>query len=148
MDRISKLPAALRSLCIADPFVEKGASVHKGKRGVYVFFENGQPAYIGRTNNLAQRLRGHVRFSHNTASFAFKRAKEKLKIGKANYKSESSRKRLQNDPEFAQEFRRQIEAVRKMSVRFLEVEHHVDQYLLELYAAMSLGLPTAEFDNH
>lgn len=35
-----------------------------------------------------------------------------------------------------------------MTMRFLPVDCPVDQYLLELYAAMELGLNLDEFDTH
>jgi hypothetical protein len=35
-----------------------------------------------------------------------------------------------------------------MEVQFLEVADPIDQYFLELYAALELGLPTDEFDTH
>ncbi len=35
-----------------------------------------------------------------------------------------------------------------MKLRFLEVSDPIDQYFLELYAALELSLSTDEFDTH
>ncbi len=52
------------------------------------------------------------------------------------------------DSPFLTEFTRQIELVKLMQVKFLHVEDPIDQYLLELYAAMEYGTSMSEFDTH
>lgn len=94
-----------------------------------------------------QRLRGHVSRSHYSASFAFKRSREAMGVN-ATYRPEGSRQHLMDTPDFAAEFDRQLARVRAMQVRFLEVPDPVDQYLLELYAVLELGLPLSEFETH
>ncbi len=44
------------------------------KRAIYLFSENGSHLYVGRTNNLRNRLRGHCSPSskHFSAVFAFR----------------------------------------------------------------------------
>ena len=48
-----------------------------GYRGVYAFYENGKPIYVGRANNIRRRIQGHTRPSSGSesASFAFNLAK-------------------------------------------------------------------------
>jgi len=41
-----------------------------------------------------------------------------------------------------------VAAVAEMQVRFLPLDDPIDQYLLELYAVLELGLPEDEFDTH
>ena len=47
------------------------------ERGIYVFYENGSPIYVGRSNRIKERLLVHGRPSsrHNSATFAFNLAK-------------------------------------------------------------------------
>lgn len=141
------IPDLFARLVASSPFKEKGTAAQKGKRGIYVLFENGKPVHVGRTRNLGQRLRGHVARSHYSASFAFKRARRSLQRV-ATYKPEGSRKFLAADAVFEAEFHRQIDAVKEMKVRFIEVVDPVLQYLLELYACIELQLPLDEFDTH
>ena len=70
-----KIPGLFSQLLASSTFNGKGLAEHKGRAGVYVFFENGVPVHVGRTRNLAGRLRGHVTKSHFSASFAFKRTR-------------------------------------------------------------------------
>lgn len=141
------VPDLFKILMASDVFVKKGSVDQKGKAGIYIFFEGGQAVHVGRTRNLGGRLRGHTLKSHYSASFAFKRTRRAL--GKlATYKSLGSRAHLSTDEIFQPEFHRQIELVKQMEVRFLEVSDPVLQYLLELYACLELGLPLDEFDTH
>lgn len=146
-DAVSAVPDLFARLMASAPFTEKGTVAQKNRPGIYVLFESGVPVHVGRTRNLGGRLRAHVARSHHSASFAFKRARRILsKV--ATYKPEGSRKALVADSVFGPEFLRQIDAVRLMEVRFVEVADPVRQYLLELYACMELGLPLDEFDTH
>jgi hypothetical protein len=116
---------------------------------IYVFLENGEPVHVGRTRNLKNRSRGHITKNHYSASFAFKRARKASGNEKASYKSEGSRNSLvAADSPFLTEFIRQIELVKLMQVKFLHVEDPIDQYLLELYAAMEYRTCMTEFDTH
>lgn len=143
----NRLPGLFRSLMDADPFLEKGRKWQEKKSGVYTFSEDGLVVHVGRTRNLMQRLRGNVSRSHYSASFAFKRSREAMGVN-ATYRPEGSRQHLMDTPDFATEFDRQLARVRAMQVRFLEVPDPVDQYLLELYAVLELGLPLSEFETH
>ncbi|MBB3020400.1 hypothetical protein FHR70_003481 [Microvirga lupini] len=143
----SAVPVLFAQLMSSPAFHQKGIAAQRGKAGIYVFFEDGVPVHVGRTRNLGGRLRGHITRSHYSASFAFKRARRALARA-ATYTTEGSRGHLSKDPVFGAEFHRQIEAVRAMQVRFVEVTDPVLQYLLELYACLELQLPLDEFDTH
>jgi hypothetical protein len=141
------IPELFNRLVASEPFTAKGIAAQKGKPGVYVFLEDDVPVHAGRTRNLAGRLRGHISKSHFSASFAFKRTRrEQGKV--ATYVSSGSRSELAKDPIFRQAFYRQIDLIKGMSVRFVEVHDPVQQYLLELYAHLEFGLPLDEFDTH
>ena len=138
-------PELFRQLANSEPFTAKGIAAQKGKSGVYAFFEEGQPVHVGRTRNLAGRLRGHITKSHFKASFAFKRTRRIL--GRvATYVPEGSRAKLAQDELFQPEFYRQIGFVKTMEVRFIEVPDPVAQYLLELYAHLEYDLSLDEFE--
>lgn len=118
-----------------------------GKPAIYTFYMEAEPVHVGRTRNLRQRLRGHVTSSHYSASFAFKRARGATGR-KATYKKGEGRGDLLKEEVFAAAFDRALSEVRGMSVRYLVVENAIDQYLLELYAALELGTSLSEFDTH
>ena len=72
-------------------------------RGVYVFFENEIPIYVGRTNNLKRRLREHAQgATHYDATFAFKLAK--IEAEKGNVDITGSSKVLIKDEAFKMYF--------------------------------------------
>lgn len=141
------IPALFQKLASSPYFVEKGVAAQKKKAGIYVFFENGNAIHVGRTRDLGRRLRGHVSRSHYSASFAFKRARRQLDR-KATYTTKGSRADLLNDPEFAEAFYSHVELLKSLQVRFIEVKDPLQQYLLELYAALEYGLELDEFDTH
>lgn len=114
---------------------------------VYVFLMDGKPVHVGRTRNLRQRLQGHRTNSHFSASFAFKRARAATGIA-ATYRKGEGRDALMLQPHFRTAFDAALEEVRGMAVRFLIVENPIDQYMLELYAALELGTSLTEFDTH
>ena len=140
-------PGLFSALMSSDIFTSKGIVSQRGKSGVYIFFEDGNAVHVGRTRNLGGRLRGHITKSHFSASFAFKRTR-RIQGKIASYVTAGSRQDLARDDEFKSEFYRQIELVKAMSVRFLEVPDPIQQYLLELYAHLELDLPLDEFDTH
>jgi predicted GIY-YIG superfamily endonuclease len=146
-DVTQSIPALFDQLVTSPYFTEKGIAVQRGRPGIYVFYEDDEAVHVGRTRDLAQRLRGHISRSHYSATFAFKRARREL--GKAaTYTVKGSRAELLKDPEFAATFYKHIDLLKKLHVRFIEVQDPVQQYLLELYAHLEFELPLDEFDTH
>jgi hypothetical protein len=144
---IEPVPKLFALLKKAQPFIEKGLTTRGKRAGIYAFFENGAPQFVGRTRNLQQKLRGHISANHYTATFAFKMGRRKLGLP-ATYNKVGARAQPQNDPIFRPEFLRQIERVKAMQVRFVEISDPVHQYLVELYAHIEYALPLDEFDTH
>lgn len=145
--RISSLPITLRTLleCQAvDRNNLKGTPV----RGVYLFLENNQPIYVGRTNRMRARLQEHGRLSagHNDASFAFRLAKAAASVNGIN--TNRKRSELANDPEFAIHFLSEKRRVSEMRIKYVEISDPVDQYLFEVYASEVLQTPHNDFENH
>ena len=131
--------------------VKYGALPHElPKRAIYLFSESGKHLYVGRTNNLRNRLRGHCSPSsrHFSAVFAFRIAREDTGFTKASYKPEGSRANLCEHPVFGPAFVEAKRRVANMDIRYVEEADPIKQALLEIYAAMSLGTPYNDFENH
>lgn len=142
---VERMPSLFRNLEGAEKFDMKARSSWKGLQAIYVFYQpNGEPCHTGRTRNLQGRIRAHTANSHNSASFAFKRARNSLDV-KATYRSQGSRAALMCDPVFKAEFDRQRDLIRKMKLRFVEIECPIEQHMFELYAALRLGTSLSEF---
>jgi predicted GIY-YIG superfamily endonuclease len=75
-------------------------------RGVYLFSEGPAHLYVGRTNRLCERLRGHCTpsGSHFTATFAFRIARRTTGRMAASYSQAGSRANLLKNAEFAAAF--------------------------------------------
>ncbi len=118
--------------------------------GIYLFSEDGNHLYVGRTNTIKTRLQNHCRPSsgHNSATFAFRLARKLTGITQATYTAKGSRSDLEKDPAFGPVFIKQKQRVRNMEVRFVEESEPNRQALLEMYVAISLGTPHNDFDNH
>jgi hypothetical protein len=118
--------------------------------GIYLFSENGTHLYVGRTDNLRQRLQQHQRESsnHNAAVFAFRLAREQTGLTQATYRREGSRAHIEQDPVFAEAFRAAKVRIRAMHVRTANVSDPVTQALFEVYAAVALATPYNSFENH
>lgn len=119
-------------------------------RGIYLFSEGRDHLYVGRTNRLRERLRGHCVPSgtHSTATLAFRIARETTGRMVATYTKFGSRAELVNDQTFAVAFTEAKRRVYLMDIRFVEELDPTRQALLEIYAATVLGTPYNDFDNH
>ena len=148
-DYTNKIPDLFDAL-VDTPVEQFRASVKdRGRSGIYILYEAGNPVYVGRTRNLEGRLRAHTTRSHNSASFALKRTRAKHpEIAKATYSSVNSRQAIVEHPEYGETFRNEINAIKSMSFRFLQVPDPIEQYLLELYATIELGLELTGFNSH
>jgi len=116
--------------------------------GVYLFSENGENLYVGRTKRkISVRLKGHV----NTADdcpFAWHLAREEMGVKKATYKKQGSRKHLLSQPEFRKAYESSKDRIRKMDVRFVGEQDPLKQALLEIYVAVSSNAKYNDFDTH
>ncbi len=117
---------------------------------VYLFSENGQPLYVGRTNHFRQRMRQHSieAAQHNQAVFAFRLARFETGKTVAGYTGPTSRRALLDDQIFADAFRRAKAQIRGMELRFVEEDDPLKQALLEIYAAVVLKTPHNDFETH
>jgi hypothetical protein len=120
------------------------------KRAIYMFSENGEHLYVGRTNNLRNRLRGHCSSSaqHFSAAFAFRIARKDTGFTKASYTPEGSRANLCKHPIFGPAFANAKRRVAVMDIRYVEELNPVKQALLEIYVATVLETRYNDFENH
>ncbi len=144
-DAVARMPKLFDELMSCDLLEMTAQKSWKILPAVYVFYDsNKTPCHTGRTRNLQGRVRAHTANSHNSASFAFKCARQALNL-KATYRPEGSRAELMKDPTFKAEFDRQRKEIEKMRLRFVRVECPIEQHLFEVYAALRLGTSLTEF---
>lgn len=124
------------------------------KIGVYAFFENDKPLYVGRTqkSGLKKRMAQHLGKSHHHASFVFKVARQLLeipRIGENGYQKEfHTREKLIKDKNFFGTFTDQSNRVRDMALKFVEISSGDEQYIFEYYASKALDTPYNSFEAH
>lgn len=143
---VARMPVLFDQLvkCPLGPMQPKAA--WKGLKAIYAFYEQGGAVcHVGRTRNLQARIRGHLANSHFSASFAFKRARQKLNLA-ATYRRGEGRASLLLQEHFAAAFHREREALGQMQLRFVEVNDPLEQHMFELYAALRLGTSLTEFE--
>ncbi|MHB8086051.1 MAG: GIY-YIG nuclease family protein [Dehalococcoidia bacterium] len=107
-------------------------------QGIYVLYEKSRPIYVGRSNRMRQRLKEHGqdRSTHNSATFAFKLAKESAVELGINVKR--MRSILEKDPKFSKLFGQAKRRVAKMRFRFIPIVDQVSQTLFEVYTILKL----------
>ena len=134
---------------------------HFPGRGIYVFYENCKPLYVGRSgrkggkpDRMRERIYEHCRKSstHNSASFAFLLAVETAQKQKIDCKT-PTRDELQNTPKFIPHFVAAKKRVKGMQFRVVEVTDPIEQTVFEVYAAVMLGTTVQQggyndFENH
>lgn len=121
------------------------------RKGVYLLSEYGSHLYVGRSNDIKQRIGRHSLpgATHRMAAFAFRLAREATGNLKPTYKKGSgSRQALMEDEVFVAAFDAAKARIRKMELRFVEEADPVRQALLEIYVAVVLSTPYNDFDNH
>ena len=116
--------------------------------GIYLFSEEGEALYVGRTNSLRKRLQYHMKNSHNQATFAFLLAREETGNIKASYQPNGSREDLLKQPLFRKAFDMARERIRSMDVQFVEEPNPIRQALLEICVALRAKARYNDFDNH
>lgn len=121
------------------------------KQGVYLFSENGDNLYVGRSNKIRARYGRHCNpgATHRMAAFAFKLAREATGKTTASYKpGDESRKGLMLNPEFRAAFEAAKARIRQMDFRFVEERDQNAQALLEIYCTLALNAKYNDFNTH
>lgn len=144
------LPVLLGRL-INSPFYMRLELPSSLDQGIYVFYENEIPLYVGRTGRKGRfktRLLEHGRPSsgHNTATFAFLIAKEKAR--KLEMNLTKPRDILEKDSEFKKIYLEAKERVSNMKIKVIEINDPITQTLFEVYAALELETLYNEWGTH
>lgn len=107
--------------------------------GFGVFYEDGKPVYVGRSERLKSRLKEHSQQSsgHMSATYAFNIAKKEAKESGIDIRRR--RIDLERDPEFARIYKEAKERISKMQIRVIGIEDPIEQTLFEVYAHLELG---------
>lgn len=147
---VEGLEPQYRALVDAKSFKYSNLPREMPKRGVYLFSDGPTHLYVGRTNNLRQRLAGHCRLSssHFSATCAFRIARETTGRLKASYSTSGSRAQLVLEPGFSGAFIEAKTRMARLDIRFVEVSDPIRQALLEIYVATALRTPYNDFENH
>jgi hypothetical protein len=114
------------------------------KQGVYLLSEGRRHLYVGRSDDMHQRLARHFRKSsrHNAASFAFLLARE------ISGNPPGTRAQLMENRRFLAAFKREKVRIRDMRLRFVRETDPTRQALLEIYVAVVLRTPYNDFETH
>ena len=151
----TRLPDLLNELksCPALVRDSPGRLLDIPKQGIYAFYEDGRPRYVGRSDRMRTRILEHGRAGsrHNSATFAFLLATEA-----AHEKGIDCTARTRDDLQQADDFKPIYDEakarVRRMEIRVVEIADPIEQTVFEVYAA--LRLPTIrphgynDFQNH
>ena len=118
------------------------------QKGIYVFYENECPIYVGRSNRIRGRLQEHSRPSstHNSASFAFNLAK-KSAIKKEIDVNNKVREHLETDSDFLSLFLEAKKRVSRMSIKVIRIDDPIIQTIFEVYVSVKLNTFN-DFDTH
>ncbi len=148
-DVIEKMPKYLQVLQGSPLLARHRLTELPGNQGIYVFYHDGKPMYVGRSDNLKERIQQHGRPSSgsNSASFAFNMAKWKLRRI-SPVKVSMKRQDLEKSKEFKPIFDEAKEVVRNMDVRVVIIDDAIEQTIFEVYAHLELKTPFNSFENH
>jgi len=145
---IRRMPILLNELK-ANPLLNRNELEDIPKSGIYVFYREGKPLYVGRSNRLKGRIQEHGRPSsdHYSATLAFNMAKEKVNY-KRNEHRLATRNKLEKAPGFEEAFFLARANVAQMKIRAIRIDDQVTQALFEIYAALTLKTPYNDFSTH
>jgi len=143
--RMSKLLKDLKR----KPFLTRDNLYNIPKQGVYVFYHDDKPIYVGRSNNLKLRIQQHGRPSsrHNSASLAFNIANEMMERN-GQIPKFITRKEREEAPGFDRAFFLARITVAKMKIRVIEITDQIDQAMFEIYAVLALNTRYNDFSTH
>ena len=145
---VAKMPELLKRLG-SQPFLTKDNLADIPEKGVYVFYENDEALYVGRSNRLKARIQQHGRPSstHNSATFAFNIAKEEI-ARHQDIPRDITRKALEKAPGFVRLFYQAKGRVAQMKIRFIEIEDQIEQAMFEIYVHLALNTRYNDFRTH
>jgi hypothetical protein len=145
---IKRMPILLNDLQ-GKPLLNRNELKDIPKSGIYVFYRDGKPLYVGRSNRMKQRIQEHGRPSsdHYSATLAFNIAKEKVGYKRSEHRL-ATRGEFEKAPGFEKAFFLARKQVAEMQVRVIEIKDQIEQALFEIYAHLALNTKYNDFDTH
>ena len=127
-------------------YKNREGNIKKDSSGIYVFWVDSKPAYIGRSHRLMRRIKDHVSCSNrNTSSFGHG-------ISKLIYKHDNPKQRIPKDILKTDKRCRDIvrNYIKSLEVSFYYVSPQQEErlYLLELYLSMRYRTVMNRFKPH
>jgi len=141
-----RMPLLLQSL-LEQPLIARDdiGVVKVPQKGVYVFYENNIPMYVGRSNRLKERLREHSQSrQHYSATLAIKIAKRNMPTLQ-NEARKPTVKQLMDNEDFKKEFEYARDRIARMKIRCVKIEDQIEQAMFEIYAHLELGTEFNDF---
>lgn len=118
--------------------------------GIYVFYQDEKPIYVGRANNIKKRIHGHTRPSsgHNSANFAFNLAR--LELAEKLAETKIGREELMQNSEFLEKFTKFKKDLHASKIKCLQIKNDAIQTIFEPYLSMKLDTYPVNntFENH
>jgi|SRR5665213_337529 len=144
---VEQLAPKLKLLLAMAPCRDGDLPADMPAKGVYLFTENGNHMYVGRSNDLRGRYGRHCLpgATHRMAAFAFKLTRIKTGHVEATYTQEGSRAWLMQQQPFIEAFARAKARIRRMEYRCVGEDHQTRQALLEIYVATVLEAKHNDF---
>lgn len=142
-----RTPSRLQSLLDRPPIAVDDIGITQvPQKGVYVFFEDNTPIYVGRSNRLKKRLKEHSQRSsdHYSATLAFRIAKQNT----STLQKKQTNEQLMKDRDFVKEFEAAKDRIARTKIRVIEIEDQIEQALFEIYAALTLNTRYNDFSTH
>ncbi len=141
-----RLQSLLEQLLIA---IDDIGITQMPQKGVYVFFEDDEPIYVGRSNRLKKRLKEHSQRSsdHYSATLAFRIAKQNTSTLQRKEKKQTNEQLMKNR-DFFEEFEAAKDRIARTKIRFIEIEGQIEQAIFEIYASLALGTKFNDFGTH
>ncbi len=141
------MPLRLQSLSEQPPIAIDDIGITQvPQKGVYVFFEDNRPIYVGRSDRLKKRLKEHSQRSsvHNSATLAFKIAKQNTSI----LRKKQTNEQLMKNRDFVEKFEAAKDRIARTKIRFIEIEDLIEQAMFEIYVHLALNTRYNDFRTH
>lgn len=144
---VEQMRPLLKQLLDQTPTLLGRAEDFPARPGVYLITDETGHLYTGRCKSLRQRMKNHGGSAPESSTFAFRLACNAFGR-KPSYKKGDGRKDLMARPEFKKVFLANVDKLRAMNVRYVEIEDDITQHLFEVYVHLALDTPHNSFATH
>ncbi len=147
---VDKMPTNLKLLLEQPPItIDKIGITRIPQKGIYVFFEDNKPIYVGHSNRLKERLKEHSSNSsdHYSATLAFRIAKKNAPTIQIDMKRQTNQQLMKNR-DFVNKFKAAKERITRVKIRYIPIEDQIEQAIFEIYAHLELDTELNDFDTH